>query len=59
MIPKVECCISAVKAGVGKTHIIDGRVKHAVLLEVLTRAGVGTEMTRGTTGRRGREVRRR
>ena len=56
MIPKVECCVSAVKAGVGKTHIIDGRVKHAVLLEVLTRAGVGTEMTRGTTGRRARRV---
>jgi acetylglutamate kinase len=51
MIPKVECCISAVKAGVGKTHIIDGRVKHALLLEVLTRSGIGTEITSEKKGR--------
>jgi acetylglutamate kinase len=44
MIPKVECCIHALKGGVGKTHIIDGRVKHAVLLEIFTQAGVGTEV---------------
>ncbi|MEK6614263.1 MAG: acetylglutamate kinase, partial [Candidatus Binatota bacterium] len=42
MIPKVECCIEALKGGVGKTHIIDGRVKHAVLLEIFTKEGVGT-----------------
>ena len=46
MIPKVECCIDALKGGVGKTHIIDGRVKHAVLLEIFTKAGVGTEVVR-------------
>lgn len=46
MIPKVECCIEALKGGVGKTHIIDGRVKHAVLLEIFTKEGVGTEVTR-------------
>ncbi len=46
MIPKVECCIEALKGGVGKTHIIDGRVKHAVLLEIFTKAGVGTEVVR-------------
>ena len=46
MIPKVECCIEALKGGVGKTHIIDGRVKHAILLEIFTEAGVGTEVVR-------------
>ena len=44
MIPKVECCIDALEGGVGKTHIIDGRVRHAVLLEIFTEAGVGTEV---------------
>ncbi|HEY2989938.1 MAG TPA: acetylglutamate kinase [Candidatus Binatia bacterium] len=46
MIPKVECCIEALKGGVVKTHIIDGRVKHAILLEIFTKAGVGTEVVR-------------
>jgi acetylglutamate kinase len=46
MIPKIECCINALKGGVEKTHIIDGRVKHAVLLEIFTKAGVGTEVVR-------------
>jgi len=46
MIPKVECCIEALKGGVGKTHIIDGRVKHAVLLQIFTEEGVGTEVVR-------------
>lgn len=44
MIPKVECCIEALKGGVGKTHILDGRVKHAVLLEIFTKEGIGTEV---------------
>ncbi|MEW6525726.1 MAG: acetylglutamate kinase [Spirochaetota bacterium] len=44
MIPKVNCCLSALKEGVGKTHIIDGRVEHAVLLEIFTNAGIGTEI---------------
>ncbi len=44
MIPKVNCCLDALKAGVNKTHIIDGRVEHAVLLEIFTDAGVGTEI---------------
>ncbi len=44
MIPKVECCIHALEGGVGKTHIIDGLVRHAVLLEIFTQAGVGTEV---------------
>ena len=46
MIPKVECCIEALKGGVGKTHIIDGRMKHAVLLEIFTKEGIGTEVVR-------------
>ena len=46
MIPKVECCINALKGGVEKTHILDGRVKHAVLLEIFTKEGVGTEVVR-------------
>ncbi len=44
MIPKVECCIDALQKGVAKTHILDGRVRHAVLLEIFTRAGIGTEV---------------
>lgn len=44
MIPKVKCCQTALAAGVAKTHIIDGRVEHAVLLEMFTREGVGTEI---------------
>ena len=42
MIPKVECCVDALKGGVGRTHIVDGRMRHAVLLEIFTDAGVGT-----------------
>lgn len=44
MIPKVNCCLGALKEGVSKTHIIDGRVEHAVLLEIFTDAGIGTEI---------------
>ena len=46
MIPKVECCIEALSNGVSKAHIIDGRVRHAVLLEIFTRSGIGTEVVR-------------
>jgi acetylglutamate kinase len=49
MIPKVECCIKALRGGVNKTHIIDGRVRHAVLLEIFTKEGVGTEVVRAAT----------
>lgn len=45
MIPKVECCIAALNNGVSRTHIVDGRVLHAVLLEIFTDAGVGTVIT--------------
>ena len=44
MVPKVECAIDALHGGVGQVHIIDGRVRHAVLLEIFTAAGVGTEV---------------
>jgi len=46
MIPKVRCCQDVVRKGVAKAHIIDGRTEHAVLLEVFTRSGVGTEIIR-------------
>lgn len=46
MRPKVDCCINALASGVKKTHIIDGRLKHAVLLEIFTKKGVGTEITK-------------
>jgi acetylglutamate kinase len=45
MIPKVDCAILALQAGVKKAHIIDGRVKHSVLLEIFTDKGVGTQIT--------------
>ncbi len=44
MIPKLECCISALDGGVTSTHIIDGRVSHALLLEIFTDGGVGTKL---------------
>lgn len=46
MIPKVQCAIDALQAGVGKVHIVDGRTPHAVLLELFTDSGIGTEITR-------------
>jgi acetylglutamate kinase len=44
MIPKITCCLEALAGGVVKAHIIDGRVKHALILEVFTDGGVGTEL---------------
>ena len=44
MIPKVNCCLDAVTNGVGKAHILDGRALHAVLLEIFTDTGIGTEI---------------
>ena len=46
MIPKVEACVSVVRSGVEKAHIIDGRKHHAILLELLTHEGVGTMISR-------------
>ena len=45
MIPKVKCCLDAVEGGVKKTHIIDGRVSHALLVEIFTDLGIGTEIS--------------
>jgi acetylglutamate kinase len=42
MIPKVTCCVEAVTGGVSRTHIVDGRVPHSILLEIFTKEGVGT-----------------
>ncbi len=47
MLPKVESCLIALEAGVQKTHIIDGRFPHALLLEIYSDRGVGTEIIRG------------
>jgi acetylglutamate kinase len=44
MIPKVNCCLKALKGGVKKTHIIDGRKDHSILLEIFTKTGIGTEI---------------
>lgn len=44
MIPKINCCLQALAAGVGKAHILDGRKPHVVLLEIFTDHGVGTEI---------------
>jgi len=44
MLPKVEACITALKGGVNKAHIIDGRIPHSLMLEVYTEAGIGTEI---------------
>jgi acetylglutamate kinase len=45
MIPKVEACLDSLRAGVRKTHVIDGRLRHSLLLEIYTDRGVGTEIT--------------
>ncbi|MEG1661276.1 MAG: acetylglutamate kinase, partial [Clostridiales bacterium] len=42
MIPKIECCVDALAAGVHSTHILDGRDEHSILLEVFTKKGFGT-----------------
>jgi acetylglutamate kinase len=47
MIPKINCCLEAMKGGVKKAHIIDGRKEHAILLEIFTRGGIGTEIIHG------------
>jgi len=46
MLPKVLTCINAIQNGVSSTHIIDGRIKHSILLEIFTKMGIGTMITR-------------
>jgi acetylglutamate kinase len=47
MLPKVEACFAALEGGVNKTHIIDGRIPHSILLEIFSTAGIGTEIVLG------------
>jgi acetylglutamate kinase len=51
MIPKVECCLDALRGGVSRAHIVDGRILHAILLEIFTDGGVGTLLTLRDTSR--------
>ena len=46
MIPKVEACLRALEAGAAKTHIIDGRLSHSIILEIFTSAGIGTQVVK-------------
>jgi acetylglutamate kinase len=45
MIPKIDCCVEAVRRGVSKTAIIDGRIPHSILIEILSNEGIGTQFT--------------
>ena len=42
MIPKIDCCVEAVRRGVKRAHIIDGRIEHSILVELLSDQGIGT-----------------
>ena len=42
MIPKIDCCVEAVRRGVGRAHIIDGRIPHSILIELFSDEGIGT-----------------
>jgi len=44
MLPKLDSCVDAIRAGVGKVHLVDGRMPHSLLLEIFTKKGVGTEI---------------
>lgn len=46
MIPKVKACVTALSGGAGKTHIVDGRQPHTILMEIFTDAGIGTEVVK-------------
>ena len=52
MIPKVRCALDAIDAGAAKVHIVDGRLPHAILLEMFTDAGIGTEILKGSGQKR-------
>ncbi len=49
MIPKIRCCLDALREGVNKAHIVDGRVTHTLLLEIFTDVGIGTQIVKGKT----------
>jgi len=44
MLPKLRSAVEAIQAGVGKVHLVDGRIGHSLLLEIFTKSGVGTEI---------------
>ena len=44
MIPKMECCVDAIHGGVDRVHILDGRIPHSILIELLSDKGIGTMM---------------
>ena len=46
MLPKINSCVHALEAGINKVHMIDGRVRHTLLLEIFTDEGVGTQIVR-------------
>jgi acetylglutamate kinase len=46
MIPKIECCVDAIAGGVDRVHILDGRIPHSILIELLSDAGIGTMLKR-------------
>ena len=45
MLPKIDSCVAAISNGVEKVHLVDGRIRHSLLLELFTKEGVGTEIT--------------
>ena len=47
MLPKLQGCVDAIEQGVGKVHILDGRIEHALLLEFFTDEGIGTQIVKG------------
>ena len=46
MIPKVQCCVDAIEGGVERVHILDGRIPHSILIELLSDKGIGTMLKR-------------
>ena len=56
MIPKVEACLETLERGVQKIHIIDGRLRHSLLLEIYTSKGVGTEIVRESEAEREQRI---
>lgn len=53
MIPKVEACLESLEKGVGKIHIIDGRLQHSLLIEIFTKTGIGTEIVSSSSAQAG------
>jgi len=47
MIPKMDACLSAIRSGVKAAHVIDGRIPHSVILELMTTGGIGTMVSDG------------